>query len=104
MPSDRSSPLPARGRSYRPRRRSVSFRIDEAGGEYWERRFARRRYAGQMRAGRGIDTGLLVERFRPFTLLHRPTARPDGLAWRIIGLRLFGIPLPRWTVPRVDCL
>jgi hypothetical protein len=78
---------------------SVSFRIGEGGGEYWERRFARRRYAGRMRAGQGIDAGLLIERFGPFALLHRLTARPDGLAWHVVGWRLFGMPLPRWTCP-----
>jgi hypothetical protein len=83
---------------------SVSFRFDERGGEYWERRFARRRYAGGMRAGKGADAGLLVERFGTFDLLHRLTASRDALAWRAMGWRLFGIPLPRWTLPRIDCL
>jgi hypothetical protein len=83
---------------------SVSFRIDERGGEHWERRFARRRYAGAMQAGSRADAGLLVERFGPFALLHRLTASRDALAWRAMGWRLFGIPLPRWTLPRIDCL
>jgi len=82
---------------------SVSFRIDERGGEHWERRFARRRYAGGLRAGTGANAGLLVERFGPFDLLHRLTVSREGLAWRAVRWRLLGIPLPRWTLPRIDC-
>lgn len=83
---------------------SVSFRLDERDGEYWERRFARRRYAGGMRAGQGADAGLLVERFGPFELRHRLSTSGDGLAWRLVGWRLLGMPLPRWTLPDIRCL
>jgi hypothetical protein len=46
---------------------------------------------------------LLVEHFRPFTYCHRLTASPEGVAWRLVGWRLLGIKLPRWTVPAVNC-
>lgn len=82
----------------------VEFQVNEHGGEYWLRQFGRRRYAGAMRAGQAADTGLLVERFGPFHLLHRLTASPGGLAWHLIRWRLLGIPLPRWTLPAVECL
>jgi Domain of unknown function (DUF4166)/Saccharopine dehydrogenase NADP binding domain len=83
---------------------SVEFQVNERGGEHWERQFGRRRYAGAMRAGQGADAGLLIERFGPFHLLHRLTASPDGLAWQLVRWRLLGIPLPRWTLPAVECL
>jgi hypothetical protein len=82
---------------------SVSFDTDGEGGEFWQRRFADRRYASVMAAGRGRYAGLLVERFWPFTYYHRLTASSEGVAWRLVRWRFLGVPLPRWTVPSVDC-
>jgi len=82
---------------------TVAFHVDCRGGEYWRRRFAGRRYAtGFAVGGRGRE-GLLLERFFPFQLYHRLTPRSDGLAWLLVGWRLLGIPLPRWTLPIVNC-
>jgi uncharacterized protein DUF4166/saccharopine dehydrogenase-like protein len=82
---------------------TVSFHLDREGGEYWRRRFAGRRYASAMLAGEGADAGLLVERFWPFVYCHRLTASPEGVAWLLVKWRLLGIPLPRWTLPTVNC-
>lgn len=82
---------------------TVSFHLDGRGGEYWRRSFAGRRYASAMRAGHGVDAGLLVERFWPFLFYHRLTASADGLAWQVVRWRLLGIPLPHWTLPTIDC-
>jgi hypothetical protein len=82
---------------------TVDFHLDASGGEFWRRRFAGRRYASAMRAGSGTDAGLLVEHFWPFIYYHRLTASPDGVAWRLVKWRLLGIPLPRWTLPSVNC-
>jgi len=82
---------------------TVGFHLDQEGGEYWRRRFAARRYASTMRAGQGANAGLLVERFWPFIYCHRLTASPEGVAWLLVKWRLLGIPLPRWTLPTVNC-
>jgi len=82
---------------------TVSFHLDRHGGEYWRRRFAGRRYASTMRSGSGADAGLLVEHFWPFIYYHRLTASPQGVAWLLVKWRLLGIPLPRWTLPTVNC-
>jgi len=82
---------------------TVSFHLDREGGEYWRRRFAGRRYASTMRAGSGAAAGLLVEHFRPFIYYHRLTGSPQGVAWKLVKWRLFGIPLPGWTLPDVNC-
>ena len=82
---------------------TVGFHLDRQGGEYWRRRFAGRRYASAMRAGSGAAAGLLVERFWPLIYYHRLTASPDGVAWLLVNWSLLGIPLPRWTLPTVNC-
>jgi hypothetical protein len=82
---------------------TVAFHLDDTGGEYWRRRFARRRYASGFAVGGRGREGLLLERFFPFQLYHRLTPSADGLAWRLVGWRLLGIPLPRWTLPTVNC-
>src|SRR5205085_1480871 len=74
---------------------TVAFHLDGQGGEYWRRRFARRRYASGFAAGGRGREGLLLEQFFPFQLYHRLTPRPEGLAWLLVEWRLLGIPLPR---------
>jgi NAD(P)-dependent dehydrogenase (short-subunit alcohol dehydrogenase family) len=82
---------------------TVAFRIDGKGGEYWRRRFARRRYASIFAAGYGRHAGTLLERFFPFQLYHRLAPSADGLAWTLVAWKLLGIPLPRWSMPDVNC-
>src|SRR5688572_30318766 len=83
---------------------SVRFEPKDDGGEFWDRQFADRRYTSSIDAGSGRDRGLLTERFGPFDLRFRLTARPDGLAWSLAGWRCLRIPLPRWSTPRIECL
>jgi hypothetical protein len=81
----------------------VSFHLDGRGGENWRRRFAGRRYASTFAAGGKSREDLLFEGFFPFQLYHRLTPTPEGLGWRLVEWRLFGITLPRWTLPDVNC-
>ena len=83
---------------------TVLFTPDGQGGERWDRRFGDRRYASSISAGEGRDRGLLIEHFGLFHLRFQLSPRPDGLAWSLAGWRLLGIPLPRWSVPHIDCL
>jgi hypothetical protein len=82
---------------------AVSFRPDGQGREYWQRQFARRRYASWMRPGTGAAAGLLVERLRPFEFRFRLSPAADGLEWRLVAWRLLGVPLPSWTLPQIRC-
>ena len=83
---------------------SVVFTPDGKGGEHWERQFADRRYQSTMAVGAGRDKGFLIEHFGLFDLQFRLTPRADGLQWSLAGWRLVGIPLPGWSVPKVECL
>ncbi|MCW2237666.1 DUF4166 domain-containing protein [Azospirillum canadense] len=82
---------------------SVSFHPDGRGREFWNRRFAGRRYASTMEAGRRRDDGLLIERFGPFDLLFRLEPTQDKLAWSLVGWRVLGVPLPAWSRPIIEC-
>jgi hypothetical protein len=92
--------LPARGMDVPV---TVAFHTDGNGGEYWRRRFGGRRYASGFRAGTGTHAGMLFERFWPFNLYHRLTPGERGLAWLLVEWCLFGIPLPRCTLPTINC-
>jgi hypothetical protein len=81
---------------------TVAFGVHER-SEYWRRRFGGRGYASRFTAADGAQRGLLVERFFPFRLYFRLTASAHGLAWRLVEWRLFGFPLPRRTLPEVNC-
>jgi hypothetical protein len=83
---------------------TVAFHPDGKGRERWDRRFGSRRYASTMAAGRGSDTGLLVEHFGPFRLHFRLTPYEDGLAWSLVRWRFLRLPLPHWTTPSIECL
>lgn len=83
---------------------AVRFAPDGQGGERWERRFGDRTYASTMTVGVGRDRGFLIEHFGLFKLQFRLTPRADGLTWTLPGWRLFGLPLPRWSVPKIECL
>ncbi|MBI5260543.1 MAG: DUF4166 domain-containing protein [Bradyrhizobium sp.] len=82
---------------------SVSFHPDGRGTEFWDRRFASRRYASVMEAGRRDDEGLLIEHFGPFELLFRLEPGDKGLNWSLAGWRLLGLPLPGWSRPTIEC-
>src|SRR6266851_609207 len=57
------SGLPAPGRNVPV---TVAFQVDGHGGEFWQRRFAERRYKSAFSVGTGRHAGLLCERFFPF--------------------------------------
>jgi len=82
---------------------SVSFQPREDGTEYWDRRFAQRRYASTMEVGRDGDDGLIIEHFGPFDLLFRLTASREALRWSLVGWRFLGVALPGWSRPCIEC-
>ena len=83
---------------------SVTFAPTEHGREHWDRKFADRRYASTMEVGAGRDQGLLIEHFGLFDLRFQLGASHEGLAWSLIGWRFLRIPLPRWSIPKIDCV
>ena len=80
------------------------FTPDGNGGEHWQRQFADRRYQSAIAAGTGRDAGFLIEHFGLFDLKFRLTPQADGLQWSLAGWRFAGIRLPRWSVPKIECL
>ena len=86
----------------------VVFHPDGDRREFWQRRFGTRRYASSMRSCDPRAPGHLVECFGPFDLEFRLTLRRKGgassLAWSLEGWRLFGVRLPRRSVPRIECI
>jgi hypothetical protein len=83
---------------------TVAFEVDGAGGEFWRRCFAGRRYQSSFSAGRGRRSGLLCERFFPFVFFHRLTPSAEALRWDLVAWRLLWLPLPRWLMPPTVCL
>lgn len=83
---------------------SVTFAPNEAGGEHWDRRFSDRGYASTIHAGTARDQGFLIEHFGLFDLRFQLRASPRGLIWTLVGWRCVRVPLPRWSLPRIECL
>jgi len=87
---------------------TVGFHPDGPLREFWDRRFGGRRYASTIRAGDPRAPNMLVEHFGPFDLEFRLTLRGAGesssLGWSVAGWRLFGVRLPHWSVPRIECI
>jgi hypothetical protein len=54
----------------------------------------------QMAAGRS-GSGLLCEKFGPFSLIIQLEARSHSLAFTLIDLRCFGFSVPRWLRPKL---
>ena len=65
--------------------------------EIWTRRFGEARF----RSVQYERDGFLCERAGPTTFLFTPVASGDGLALRLDGFRLLGLPLPRLLHPSV---
>ncbi len=65
--------------------------------EIWTRRFGEVRF----RSVQYERDGFLCERAGPTTFLFTPVAGGDGLALRLDGFRLLGLPLPRLVHPSV---
>jgi len=72
------------------------------GKEVWTRT-----YSGKVfRSVQSQRGGRLCEQIGPVRLLFTLDATPDGVAMRLEGMRVLGVPLPRWLHPRVrsfDC-
>jgi len=65
--------------------------------EIWTRRFGEARF----RSVQYERDGFLCERAGPTTFIFTPVASGDGLALRLDGFRLLGLPLPRLVHPSV---
>ncbi len=65
--------------------------------EIWARQFG----AALFRSVQYDKDGLLRERVGPSTFVFSPRASADGLALKLDGFRLLGIPLPRFLRPSV---
>jgi hypothetical protein len=76
-------------------------RIADRGGkaEVWTRNFSGRRFSSQLSAN---ALGELQERFGPIRFTLGLAARDGGLALPITSARCFGIPLPRFVLPRSE--
>ncbi len=72
---------------------SVALRVTirrRAQGEVWEREFDGKPMVSSLRA----RAGLLEERLGPTTFAFRLVADRERIAWRLVGVRTLGIPLP----------
>lgn len=75
---------------------SVTFEPND-GGEIWTRAFG----ASVFRSVQDERGGLLRERAGPVTFLFALQASGEGLVLILRGVRVFGMPLPRFAHPRV---
>lgn len=66
--------------------------------EMWARQFG----SALFRSVQYETDGLLRERVGPTTFVFTPLASEEGLALRLDGFRLLGVPLPRALHPTVD--
>jgi len=78
----------------------VTFRA-RASREIWSRRFGSHHYFCSIQYAR---RGMLNERVGPSTLLFTPITCAHGLALRLDGFRLLGIPLPGLLHPKIQTL
>ena len=79
----------------------VTVRLTRAGErELWQRNFAGHSFSSVQYLGAGANEGLLVERFGP--LAFAMAVIIDDSRLRLVQRRgsVFGIPLPRWALPR----
>jgi predicted DCC family thiol-disulfide oxidoreductase YuxK len=83
---------------------TVTFHPDGHLREFWERHFGKRRYVSTLRIGDPRAPGLLVEHFGPFAFKYRLKAQAVSLNWSLVGCRLFGLRLPQWACPKIECV
>jgi Domain of unknown function (DUF4166) len=57
-----------------------------------------------MEAGTGRDQGFLIEHFGLFDLRFQLRVLPEGLDWSLVGWRLLCVPLPHWSLPKIECV
>lgn len=75
---------------------TVTFTHDDA-GEGWHRDFGGHIFQTHQRAGDGV----ILERIGPATVALKPLAERDSLSLSVTALRVFGIPVPGFLLPRV---
>ncbi|MGE0737375.1 MAG: DUF4166 domain-containing protein [Alphaproteobacteria bacterium] len=85
------SSLPAKGRNVPV---TVEF-ITERNGERWRRNFNSRIFASRLSATAG-GKPLLVERYGVVRVTYELVPDPHGITWRQVGMRIFGVPAPRF--------
>jgi hypothetical protein len=83
----------------RPGRSSVVVRLaPDARGETWTRRFGDTQFSSRL-----VDTsrlGVFEERFGPLRFQFRLDRAARGVAWRMIGWSVLGLPLPLAIAPK----
>ena len=67
--------------------------------ERWTRRFGTREFHSQMTAGTGVEEGLLIERFGPFSLALALVWNAPRLKFIVRRWRIGPMPLPLWLAP-----
>lgn len=80
---------------------NVPFEIEvapHAKGQIWRRQFASAVTTSVLSYDR--RRGCAVERFGPFAIDLTLEVKADDLLVRVIGARIFGLPLPGWVTPR----
>jgi len=75
----------------------VVMRLEPDGTEVWERNFGGQRFRSRLLPSR---SGIVVERFGPFSFDLSVEAAADGLTLGIVGWRLGKLRLPRWLAPK----
>lgn len=91
-----AAPLAALPHSARAVPLTVTLTPDDA-GEVWHRDFGGHIFQTQQRAGEGA----ILERIGPATVSLKPLVERDSLSLSVTALRVFGIPMPRFLLPRV---
>ncbi len=72
--------------------------IPQNGGEVWRRSFAGHMMTSTLRMGEG---GTIVERLPPMASISRIDCDAGGVTQVLVGLRAFGLPVPRPLWPKV---
>lgn len=68
-------------------------------GERWTRSFNGQSFQTELLNDRGSPTPYLIEKFGPLHFRLRVVAHADGVDLTPEGVRLFGLPLPRFLCP-----
>jgi Domain of unknown function (DUF4166)/Saccharopine dehydrogenase NADP binding domain len=67
--------------------------------EIWTRSFAGKYFRSTQTRGRDHNEGLIVESFCPFNFAMAVTTKDGALHLMMRSWNIFGLPLPRWTMP-----
>lgn len=75
----------------------VVMRLERDGTEVWERDFGGQKFRSRLRPS---CSGMVIERFGPFSFDLSVGAAAEGLTLRVVGWRLGNVRLPRWLAPK----